>query len=398
MSLVSHEFKKILTPLTVIALFVMLLVNMYICVQYHKEYLFSDCAVDVLKSEFAEKRGEINDEWIAARYDDANEILNKPEYLKTEAELKAYLDELRTKGYPESEIEALKDYPYTVLNDAGVIAYDNVTKLMSAAGFRENAERQMNWLLEEYADDESICADIEQRYGYLKDEYAAYCDYDFAYVQIQYAVSNAFPFSVGIPVLIGLASLFAVERSRKTDALILSTKHGRAKVARAKLCAGLGFAAAVWLIMATSVIAYSFILYGADGFSSYWQSFADITAPFAWTVGRAVVAELIASFIGTMLFAAAVMLLSEFSGSTFLCTVLSAALLLTPMFVSIRAGLLKLLPTCLMQGLTLWGTYAPAKLFGAVIPMQYIVLALALILTAVCCLASLCSFTRRNAA
>lgn len=165
-------------------------------------------------------------------------------------------------------------------------------------------------------------------------------------------------------MLIGLAPLFARERARKTDALILSSKLGRRDTARAKICAGTLYTLLVWSVMAISAAAYCFILYGAEGFGAFWQSFTGISSPFRWTIGQAIIVELATSLIGTLFFACIVMLLSELTESMFVSVILAAALLLTPMLVSIGAGAAILLPTCLIRGVMIWSVYIPAKLFG----------------------------------
>ena len=294
MNLTKLEFKKIFTPLTVIAVVVMLLLNLYMTIDYRAYYLLEALdpdskskPIETLKSEYAEKRGEITDEWIAARRSDVENILNDPKYLKTEDELEQYLSDLAAQGYPAEEIERLKSQPYTILNNNGITAYEHTEKFTYAASFYDNAEEEKQYLLDEYSSDADICADISARYDALINDYRAFCDYDLAYTSIQYVIANAFPFTVGVPVLIGLAPLFARERARKTDALILSSKLGRRDTARAKICAGTLYTLLVWSVMAISAAAYCFILYGAEGFGAFWQSFTGISSPFRWTIGHA---------------------------------------------------------------------------------------------------------------
>lgn len=115
MNLTKLEFKKIFTPLTVIAVVVMLLLNLYMTFDYRAAYLLTALdpdskskPIETLKSEYAEKRGEITDEWIAARRSDVENILNDPKYLKTEDELKQYLSDLAAQGYPARGDRAAK--------------------------------------------------------------------------------------------------------------------------------------------------------------------------------------------------------------------------------------------------------------------------------------------------
>lgn len=405
MNLTKLEFKKIFTPLTVIAVVVMLLLNLYMTFDYRAYYLLEALdpdskskPIETLKSEYAEKRGEITDEWIAARRSDVENILNDPKYLKTEDELKQYLSDLAVQGYPAEEIERLKSQPYTILNNDGISAYEHTEKFTYAASFYDNAEEKKQYLLDEYSSDADICADISARYDALINDYRAFCDYDLAYTSIQYVIANAFPFTVGVPVLIGLAPLFARERARKTDALILSSKLGRRDTARAKICAGTLYTLLVWSVMAISAAAYCFILYGAEGFGAFWQSFTGISSPFRWTIGQAIIVELATSLIGTLFFACIVMLLSELTESMFVSVILGAALLLTPMLVSIGAGAAILLPTCLIRGVMIWSVYIPAKLFGSVMPAQYLAVAAAAVLSIACCTTAANVFCRRQAA
>lgn len=225
MNLTKLEFKKIFTPLTVIAVVVMLLLNLYMTFDYRAAYLLTALdpdskskPIETLKSEYAEKRGEITDEWIAARRSDVENILNDPKYLKTEDELKQYLSDLAAQGYPAEEIERLKSQPYTILNNNGITAYEHTEKFTHAASFYDNAEEEKQYLLDEYSSDADICADISARYDALINDYRAFCDYDLAYTSIQYVIANAFPFTVGVPVLIGLAPLFARERAQNRRA------------------------------------------------------------------------------------------------------------------------------------------------------------------------------------
>ena len=405
MNLTKLEFKKIFTPLTVIAVVVMLLLNLYMTFDYRAYYLLEALdpdsksnPIETLKSEYAEKRGEITDEWIAARRSDVKNILNDPKYLKTEDELEQYLSDLAVQGYSAEEIERLKSQPYTILNNNGITAYEHTEKFTYAASFYDNAEEEKQYLLDEYSSDAGICADISARYDALINDYRAFCDYDLAYTSIQYVIANAFPFTVGVPVLIGLAPLFARERARKTDALILSSKLGRRDTARAKICAGTLYTLLVWSVMAISAAAYCFILYGAEGFGAFWQSFTGISSPFRWTIGQAIIVELATSLIGTLFFACIVMLLSELTESMFVSVILGAALLLTPMLVSIGAGAAILLPTCLIRGVMIWSVYIPAKLFGSVMPAQYLAVAAAAVLSIACCTAAANVFCRRQAA
>lgn len=402
MNLTKLEFKKIFTPLTLIAIAVMLAVNLYATFMFQGVFYVKDSdgpmSLPEYKARISRHSGAITPEWIAARNAEVQAILNDPENQKNEEEMEELRRELVNKGYSDAMIEDTVSRPQNRLNAKGLSEYDQTEFYIYAANFYNHAEDEKQYLLDRYASDEAVCADITERYDRLINDYTAYYDYDLAYSNIQYAAANVFPFTIGVPVLIGLAPLFARERARKTDALILSSKRGRCDVARSKICAGALFTALVWFIMAASVTAYALIFFGAQGFGSLWQSFTDIiTSPFSWTFGQAVIIELLTCLAGTLFFAFVVILFSELTRSMFVAVILGAALLITPMVLNIISEAAMFLPTLIMRGVAIWSAYFPAKLFGSVVPLQYVALSAALIASAACAAASILLFDKRQA-
>lgn len=401
MNLTKLEFKKIFTPLTLIAIAVMLAVNLYATFMFQGVFYVKDSdgpmSLPEYKARISRHSGAITPEWIAARNAEVQAILNDPENQKNEEEMEELRRELVNKGYSDAMIEDTVSRPQNRLNAKGLSEYDQTEFYIYAANFYNHAEDEKQYLLDRYASDEAVCADITERYDRLINDYTAYYDYDLAYSNIQYAAANVFPFTIGVPVLIGLAPLFARERARKTDALILSSKRGRCDVARSKICAGALFTALVWFIMAASVTAYALIFFGAQGFGSLWQSFTDITSPFSWTFGQAVIIELLTCLAGTLFFAFVVILFSELTRSMFVAVILGAALLITPMVLNIISEAAMFLPTLIMRGVAIWSAYFPAKLFGSVVPLQYVALSAALIVSAACAAASILLFDKRQA-
>ena len=150
--------------------------------------------------------------------------------------------------------------------------------------------------------------------------------------------------------------------------------------------------------MAASLCIYALSFFGVQGFDAMWQSFTDITSPYLWTFGQAVIIELATSLVGTVFFGFAVMLCSELTKSMFVSVIVGAVVLLLPILVSFKANFSPLLPTSIMRGVPIWSAYYPAKLFGCVIPMTYISLAAACILSALFGLAVVGIFSKRQAA
>ena len=399
MDLIKLEFKKLLTPLTVIVLAVMLAVNLYAAFTHQGVFYAGERRSELseLKVRESQMRGAIDDEWIAARNAEVQAILNAPEYQKNEEEREELRRHMREEGLSEALIEEQLAKPYNRLNADGISKYEQTEPYIVAAHFYDHAERKKQDLLEEYAGSEAVCADIRERYDRLINDFTAFYDYSLAYENIQYAAANMLHLTIGIPVLVGLAPLFARERARRTDALLLPSKRGRHELARAKLCAGALFAFCVWLVMAASVTAYALLFFGTQGYGGLWQSFTDITSPFLWTIGQAVIIELLTCLAGTLFFAFAVMLISELSRSMFLAVILGAALLLTPLFLGLTAKTAAFLPTFIMRGVAIWSLYLPSELFGSVVPRQYLALAAAAVLSAVCAAVSVRVFASSQA-
>lgn len=403
MSLTKLELKKLLNPLTVIVLIIMLAVNLY-ALFMHQGVLYmrnssGDYSLAAVKARIDDVRGAIDDEWIAKRKAELQALLDDPRYLKTDDELTQLAAELAAEGLSDAAIQESLTMPENCLNNEGLSKYYFIKPHLDAAQFYENAEAKRDELLDEYSYDADICADIKARYDRLAKDYTAHYNYDLAYENLQYAAADVFPFTVGIPVLVGLAPLFARERSRKTDSLILASKRGRQQTAAAKISAGATYSVLVWLIMTASAAIYVFLFFGTQGFEALWQfSSGSISSPFPWTIGQAVMIELATCLIGTLFFAFIVMLLSELTKSTFASVILGAALLLAPMIIDIDTGIALYLPTYLMRGVAIWSAYFPAKLFGFVTETQYLVIAAACIISAICGTVAVRSFARRQAA
>lgn len=276
MSLTKLEFRKIFTPMTVITLAVMLVVNVYAVFQQQGAiYAESDGKMQRLyemRDAAIERSGVIDDEWIAARKGEAQAIFDDPQYREPDEVLEERRIALADEGWSPKEIEAQMSDPTMFLNTEGSLKYGVIEPAVNAASFKEHAAAIRDRLLAVNRTDAEICADISARYDRLTNDYTAYFDYDWAYSNIQSGMEEFAPFTVGITVLVGLAPLFARERSRKTDSLILSSKRGRRTVAAAKLSAGMLYCLLVWFVMSASIIIYAFSFLGTHGFSSIWQA------------------------------------------------------------------------------------------------------------------------------
>lgn len=90
---------------------------------------------------------------------------------------------------------------------------------------------------------EVLAAKAGANYGMLADDYTAYYNYDLGYQRMENILLSYY-YTLAVLIVIGLAGIFCGEYSRKTDALILSAKYGRHKIAFAKIKAGIIFSVA----------------------------------------------------------------------------------------------------------------------------------------------------------
>lgn len=112
-----------------------------------------------------------------------------------------------------------------------------------------------------------------------------------------------------------LSGVFAEERRKKTDTLILSTRNGKNPVFFAKLLAGIAFAALWFLILHGIVFFFSFLFYGMEGFSAQIQ-LASPLIPASITVGQAVLQLLGIAILAIVLISIFCAVLSEWLGSS----------------------------------------------------------------------------------
>lgn len=72
-------------------------------------------------------------------------------------------------------------------------------------------------------------------------------------------------------VSICLSVLFAEEHTKRTDQLILCSKHGKVMAYWAKIFAGISFAIGISLLFSIFAVVLSVGIYGMDGFDAMFQ-------------------------------------------------------------------------------------------------------------------------------
>lgn len=144
-----------------------------------------------------------------------------------------------------------------------------------------------------------------------------------------------------LAVCVTLAPMFSFEYQSGADAVVLSTRHGRARLVAAKVLAALAYATAYFAACTAIVVGVSLAFYGADGFGISIQSIA-LSSPYPLTAGQAALACVGLMYAACIGFACLTLALSSRARSTlpvFLADV--ALVLLTGLIPSAGVGVLE---------------------------------------------------------
>lgn len=153
-----------------------------------------------------------------------------------------------------------------------------------------------------------------------------------------YSVLLSAVYTVGIVIAfvisICLAGAFHQEHVKRTDQLILSSKHGRKDIFRAKFSAGLLFALVVTVLLEIFTILLSLVVYGTEGFQATFQlEYPGSSLPVS--VGQAMlIAYSVVIFVGLFM-GAFVMMLSETLQSNVGTLAIAIGMIVLPMMFSV---------------------------------------------------------------
>lgn len=184
-----------------------------------------------------------------------------------------------------------------------------------------------------------------------------------------------------------LAPLFAGEYSRGTDPLLRSSRHGRGKLAAAKLFTGFTVTALLFVFFVALYILVMALTYGFDVGDAPLQ-LLQIGYVYPLTLLQAAGWGLLCSLGGAVLFAALLLLASAAMRSAFPVVVGATVFLLVPMFFDLDPTSLplwqllafNLLPSRMMKFENIFSP-APYDFFGTVLPQYFVFPAVALALT-----------------
>ncbi len=142
-------------------------------------------------------------------------------------------------------------------------------------------------------------------------------------------------------VTICLSTVFTVEHTRKTDQVILCTRHGKKKLYTAKILAGLTVGMGFTILLSALMFGIISFLYGLQGYHTILQFV--LLRPFDLSIGQAVLILVALSFVGTALVSLFTMTLSEVTKSSIATMGIITGILIITMFIMEMPANLKLL-------------------------------------------------------
>ncbi|MCH5325467.1 MAG: hypothetical protein J1E39_09680 [Eubacterium sp.] len=419
MRLLKYELKKLLTSkLTVISFVVLLGFSLFTQLQINAAKpqtvdLYSygwgygpGTDAEKLTAQYA---GEVTQEWydnIVAEYE---EYITDPANRISEQEVDALIEEWRAEGWDEDNIEYLLNDP------ARLLKYDNAPILKVRAdaeqliSYFERAEMYATDVSEIYRErypgdmGEAMAAKLTEMMDTFIAEYTLYYDYDYGWWDIR-TMHLLFPATLGLLIVIALSPLFCYDRSRRTESIVFSTRHGRKKLIFAKLGAGFTFAFMLWLIFELVTVSAAFIKYGASGAAASWPDFYYYDAPFVFNQLQITLVTMITSLFGVLMTAALVMMVSALAKGRYATLIISAALTVVPALDSLyiyifgkdsfMETVFDFFPGRILGAINEWQFLDLLYIFGVAVPTEYLLIPAAIIFGAG--MSVICFFRYRN--
>ncbi len=398
MKLTVQELKKLFkNPVTVAAIILIFIFNLMTFVSSGNSYYSIGNEdwkehVQTARENGAYFKGAITDDWSAKYKAEVEAFRHDPANQVSTEEAEEILKEKAAQGYDPDFVRENMIWVFLREDVMRSNAYNRYEPVEVSMGFYETAaslgqQYAQMYVLQNPGEKGELLADAAlEDYGRLASDYTAYYNYDLGYQWMSGMVASTHS-TTGILIIVALAGIFCSEYTRKTDALLLSTKHGRQTLALAKIRAGLIFALGAWLLIMGTNALLTTLCYGWEGWEAYWQDWLIHIAPFCWNQGIALVTAIATSFFGTMYFSLLIMAVSAVSKNSFVSLLAGLLLLIIPSMDVSAIGLnfiysiFSAMPAAIMRGTLIWSSYRPMVLFGHVVSGQYILLAAAMLVS-----------------
>lgn len=401
MSLTKFELKKITqSPIVVIAFIALLLIN--ICALLFGSQIGGykalespfDTNIQQAKQNGSFFAGEINDKWYHFHKQGKQKMIEDPANQVSDTEKQKIRGSLIAEGYSEQEISNMENFIYIKKDLISSNDYNKYEDVEFSIDFYKRANNYGKMMAYKYKSlypgnkGKILAEKAEEMYRDLAENYTAYYNYDLGYWKLRNIHAN-YPFSIGLLVLIGLAPIFSAEYSRKTDAIILSSKHGKGKLIFAKIKAGLIFSVVSWGLIEVINTLIIVGIYGTTGAEAYWQNFQTDVAPFHFNQLQITLVTLATSLLGTIFFASVIMMISVFSKNQFVSLLIGGIILIAPCLNfaftdnTILQSIYNFMPTRVLTAINEWQMFDLLYLFGKAIPVQYAVIGMTLFISIV---------------
>lgn len=142
---------------------------------------------------------------------------------------------------------------------------------------------------------------------------------------------------LGIIVVIAVSGCFSEEYTRGTDALLLTSRHGKRKCAQAKMLASLLFTSVCYLgLLIVNVVPFLIEdgLYSWDAGIQLDMANGLYAVPYTLSCGEAAVIFLVCCFLSLLTMTAVTLMVSVWSQSSFVSIIVSSLLYFMPMLLS----------------------------------------------------------------
>jgi ABC-type transport system involved in multi-copper enzyme maturation permease subunit len=413
MSLTKYELLKIFkTPVTTIAIAVVLLLNLYMLLlgSQNGNYCANESPfqtdIERLKQDGAYFAGAITDEWYQSYRTEIEDVINNPLNHVSESEKEKIRQELKVK-YSDEAIANMGNFIYVKESIIRSNEYQKYEPMEFASHFYERATQVGFSVADGYRErypgvkGETLAAKTEEMYGHLAQDYTANYNYDYGYWKLR-NMHTTYPFTIGLIILIALAPIFASEYSGKTDALLLTSKHGKRRLIYAKLKAGLLFALLSWVAIELINTLLIFSIYGTTGAEAYWQNWMLDWSPFVFNQLQITLVTIATSLLGAVFMAGIVMLISVLSKNQFVSLLIGGVMLLLPVlsfaltdYEAVQT-IFNFMPTRILTAINEWQWFDLAYLFGKAIPVQYVIIVMAAFLLTISMFFSFFTFKRHQ--
>ena len=157
-------------------------------------------------------------------------------------------------------------------------------------------------------------------------------DYNEGWNKLINGFSQILALLIGAIVITCLSPMFSDEYSTGAVAILLTTKHGKNKLIKAKIAAAYAFSTSVFLIFALLYTAFYGLTYGFSGAASNIQTIAGFgVSPYNLTAGELFIRVLGIGYLGLMSLTAITLLISSKSRNAYTALIPLAAILFMPL-------------------------------------------------------------------